>query len=339
MTEPGDPQRREGSRPASRGSKARREPPASSASSQAGRSFRPRSPAGASASEREVKRPDRGSKPPDRETKRQPSRSGGAVRAQPQGAAALASTRRVEPALPEDVTGRELDRQVRAELSSLAKPNADAVARHLVMAARLLHDDPEAAYAHALAAQRRAGRVGAVREATGLAAYAAGHYAEALAELRAARRISGDHSVLPIMADCERGLGRPEKALAVAADPLVGGLDPAVRIEMSIVVSGARRDLGQAAAAIQVLQSPHLRSEARDPWSARLFYAYAEALLAAGRTDEALAWFGSAAAADVSGETDAEERALELSGVTFAENDEDDPEGAAEEGEATEAGT
>jgi tetratricopeptide (TPR) repeat protein len=159
-----------------------------------------------------------------------------------------------------------------------------------------------------------------VREATGLAAYAAGHFAEALAELRAARRITGDHTVLPVIAECERALGRPNRALAVAADPVVASLDVAARVEMSIVASGARRDLGQPAAALQVLQSPHLRPDARDSWSPRLFYAYAEALLAAGRIAEALAWFGWAADADVIGETDADERVIELSGVTFEVN-------------------
>ena len=172
------------------------------------------------------------------------------------------SPRRVEPALPDDVTGRELDRAVRAELTSLASQNAEAVSRHLVMAGRLLDDDPEAAYAHAVAARDRAGRVAAVREAAGLAAYLTGRYAEALAELRAARRMSGDQSALPVMADCERGLGRPEKALAIASSPEVATLDAAGRAEMLIVASGARRDLGQPDAAALLLQGPELRARA-----------------------------------------------------------------------------
>ena len=130
--------------------------------------------------------------------------------------------RAVEPPLPEDVTGRELDRSVRDELSSLARINADIVARHLVMAGRLVDEDPELAYEHARAAQARAGRVGAVREAAGLAAYATGRFAEALSELRAARRITGDDTLLPVLADCERGLGRPERALALACQPRAG---------------------------------------------------------------------------------------------------------------------
>ncbi len=85
------------------------------------------------------------------------------------------------------------------------------------MAAQLLDEDPELAYAHAQAAQRRAGRVGLVREALGIAAYQVGHYEEALRELRTARRLTGSSEHLAVMADCERGLGRPERALDLAA--------------------------------------------------------------------------------------------------------------------------
>ena len=51
--------------------------------------------------------------------------------------------------------------------------------------------------------------------------------------------------------------------------------------------SGIRRDQGLAEAAVVVLQVPELTSGRLRPWSARLFYAYADALLAAGRVDEA----------------------------------------------------
>jgi tetratricopeptide (TPR) repeat protein len=239
--------------------------------------------------------------------------------------------RRDEPPLPADVTGAELDRSVRAELASLAKVNAEIVAKHLVVAARLLDSDPELAYQHARAARERAGRIGAVREAAGLAAYRAGQYADALSELRAARRISGDQSLLAVMADCERGLGRPERALAMTEAPEVSSLGAATRVELKIVASGARRDLGQPDAAVLVLQGPQLRPEMRRPWSARLFYAYAEALADAGRDDEAVTWLRHAAAADTDGETDAAERLDVIDGVgaDVAFLDEE-PEGAAD---------
>lgn len=214
--------------------------------------------------------------------------------------------------MPDDVSPGELDRTVRAELGSLAASTADAVGRHLAMAARLLAEEPEEAYRHAAAARDRAGRVAVVRETAGVAAYRTGRFGEALRELRAARRISGEPSLVPLIADCERALGRPEKALAMADAAELARLDPATRTELLIVASGARRDLGQPAAAVLLLQGPELSASRRRPWSARLFYAYAEALLADGRSDQAQAWFRHAADADESGETDANERLAEL---------------------------
>jgi tetratricopeptide (TPR) repeat protein len=203
---------------------------------------------------------------------------------------------------------------VRAELRQFPKDKADLVARHLVMTGLLIDDDPETAYAHALAARGGAGRVGAVREALGLTAYASGRYAEALAELRAARRITGVPDHLPVMADAERGLGRPERALALAKDPDAARLDAAGQVEMRIVLAGARRDLGQPEAAVAALQGPGLDPATLEPWTARLWYAYADALLAVGRTHEARDYFGAVAALDEDGETDAAERLVALDG-------------------------
>jgi tetratricopeptide (TPR) repeat protein len=226
-------------------------------------------------------------------------------------------------ALPDDVEPRMLDAEVRTELRSLSKDSADLVARHLVMTGRLLDEAPESALQHARAARALAGRVGAVREACGIAAYTAGEWTEALAELRAARRITGSPEHLAIMADCERALHRPERALSYADDPEVTRLGQSERVELVVVIAGARRDLGQADAAVLELQGPARRTKAARPWAARLWYAYADALLGAGRGDQAREWFCQAAAADPDGATDAAERVLEIDGVVFA--DLDDP--------------
>ena len=215
------------------------------------------------------------------------------------------------------MTGRELDREVLQELSSLSSLNATQVAKHLVMAGRTVDTDPETAYAHAVAAQRTAARLGAVREAVRLTAYLTGRYAEALAELRAARRITGANDHLPIMADCERGLGRPERALELAGSDEARRLDRSARIEMRLVSAGARGDLGQRDAAVVTLQVPELEEARVHPWSARLRYAYADALLAAGRAEEGREWMGRALEADLEGETDAGERLAALDGMSF----------------------
>jgi tetratricopeptide (TPR) repeat protein len=189
------------------------------------------------------------------------------------------------------------------------------VARRLVAAD--LAEDPEQAYQFALAARRLAARVGVVREACGIAAYRAGRWADALAELRTARRLTGRSSYLPLMADCERALGRPDRALSIINDPSVRDLGREVQIELRIVESGIRRDEGRPAAAVVALQVPELTDGRLRPWSAGLFYAYADALLDAGRLEEARDWFGRAAAADTGEETDAAERFESLDTAVF----------------------
>jgi tetratricopeptide (TPR) repeat protein len=217
-----------------------------------------------------------------------------------------------EPELPADLPAAELDRDARQELRNLPDTLAKRLTDHLVAAGLLLDEDPERAHAHAWYARSLAPRLAIVREAAGLTAYRTGEFAAALAELRAVRRMTGDPTHLPVMADAERGLGRPERALALAKDPDVRRLEPAARVELAIVVSGARRDLGEAEAAVVGLQGAALDSDRIEPWTPRLWYAYAEALLAAGRREDALRWFESAAAIDDDGETDADERVTEL---------------------------
>lgn len=219
------------------------------------------------------------------------------------------------PSAP-DVDVSLLGDDVRAELRALSPENADRVARHLVAAGQLVDIEPDRALSHARAARATAGRVGAVREATGIAAYAAGQWQEALSELRAARRINGDIGYLPLMADSERGLGRPERALALARSGEVARLGAAERVEMRIVEAGARRDLGQLDAALLVLQDAGVHRSEGQEWAVRLWYAYADALLAAGRRGEARQWFSAAADADSGGQTDADARLAEIDAAT-----------------------
>jgi len=188
-----------------------------------------------------------------------------------------------------------------------------------------LDSDPRLALQHARAAVYHAGRIAAARESLGIAAYMCGEFAEALREFRAALRISGDSSNWPMMADCERGLGRPGKALAMAGAPEASGLDLAGQIELRIVAAGARRDMGQVDAALVTLTCPELKIKNAE-WSGRLRYAYADALLASGRAEEALTWFEHAAAADPRQLTDALERIEELQGISveFADLEEDE---------------
>lgn len=222
--------------------------------------------------------------------------------------------------LPDDVEASALDKQTRSQLLTLSKDTAELVARHLVMAGRLLDDAPEEALKHTRAARALGGRVAAVREANGIASYLAGEWTEALSELRTARRMSGDPEHLPVMADCERALGRPDRALLLTQDPQGKALSPESRVELLIVGSGARRDLGQLEAAVAMLEVAALEGPVR-PWTVRLRYAYADALLAAGREADARAWFSRTVEADEEGDTDAEERLLALDGIVLEDHD------------------
>ncbi|WP_311836307.1 hypothetical protein [Cellulomonas fimi] len=220
---------------------------------------------------------------------------------------------RVEaPEVADDVQFSDLDRGVRARLRTLSKDNAEGVGHHLVMAGRLLDTDPELAYEHAQAAVRRAGRVDVVREAAGLAAYRTGRFAEALRELRTVRRLNGSSEHLAIMADCERGLGRPERALALGTSSEAEALEAEPAVELAIVVSGARLDLGEAEAALAVLSEAALErlGGATGVLAARVAQARAAALESLGRPEDAaaeLTAFTGAELAAAAGVTDEEE--------------------------------
>jgi hypothetical protein len=230
------------------------------------------------------------------------------------------------PRIPDSITEDDLSRDVKAELRGLPADLAATVGRYLVAAE--LASDPEQAYRFAQAARRIAARIGVVREVNGIAAYQTGRWAEALAELRAARRLTGRDEYLPLMADSERALGRLDAALELVHSDEARRLPRAAQIELRIVESGIRRDQGLADAAVLVLQVPELTDGRLRPWSARLFYAYGDALLAAGRPEAAREAFSRAVVADEQEETDALSRLDELDGVTFEDledyEDEDD---------------
>lgn len=216
------------------------------------------------------------------------------------------------PRIPDSIEAKQLAPEIRAELFTLDKTTADTVARHLVAAGELMDTDPEAALAHAQAARTRSGRIAAIREAVGVAAYHCGDWAQALSEFRAARRMGSKSQLLPLIADCERGVGRPEKAIDLARSEEAAQLTGDDADEMRIVAAGARADLGHLEQALAVLSSPSPDPSRTGSTAARLCYAYADILLALGRTDDALQWFLHAAAADTEGVTDAEDRVGEL---------------------------
>ncbi|MCI1257528.1 MAG: hypothetical protein LKG15_12765 [Corynebacterium provencense] len=217
-----------------------------------------------------------------------------------------------EPEIPSDVSPKELDPAIRQELRSLSKDNADKVAGHLIMAAALMDSDSDRALAHARAAKERGGRVPITRETLGIAAYHAGEWKEALTELRAARRMAGGPGLLAVMADCERGLGHPDKAVELGFSEEAAELDPEQRAELAIVVAGAHHDLGHATDAVDVLEPETRARDLPEVTALRVTYAYADALAFAGETGDAREWFRKAEKMDTHGVLDSADRLQEL---------------------------
>lgn len=194
------------------------------------------------------------------------------------------------PEIDDDITGRELDGATFRQLRALEPRNAETVAKHLAMAGRYLDIDPEFALEHAVAASRSAGRIAAVREAVGVAAYVAEDFELALRELRTHRRISGSVDHLALLVDCERALGRLPKAQEMIAEFKKEELPANVRVELAIVASGILSDQGKKSEAVVALQIPQLNPKRAFEYSPRLFSAYSDALANAGRNQEAERW-------------------------------------------------
>ncbi|WP_342373316.1 hypothetical protein PCC79_06295 [Propioniciclava soli] len=242
-----------------------------------------------------------------------------------------------EPDTPQDMDLRELPRAVRAELRSLSQETAEIVGAHLLKAGELVTSDPQLAYAHAEAARRRAARLAVTREATGETAYAAGEYAVALQEFRALRRMNGGTEFIAVMADCERALGRPDRALKLVREGLDAQPDFNQRVELRLVEAGTRLDQGQQAEALRVLKAEIEASAGKGSRAgrARLRYGYADLLEQSGDATGAERWFAAAAALDTEGETDAEDRVARLQGIVL-DLDEDALAGDAPEVDAAE---
>ena len=196
---------------------------------------------------------------PDRARRSQPQHTPDAEPPRPQG-----------PPIPPEIEARQLAPEVRRELTTLDRATADVVARHLVAAGELLDEDPEAALAHARAAPRSLGPDRRRPRGGGNRRIPLRRLGQALAELRAARRMGSKSPLLALIADCERGVGRPERAIELARGPEAAELTGDDADELRIVVAGARSDLGQREQALAILSTPQLDPKRTGQTAARL---------------------------------------------------------------------
>ena len=178
------------------------------------------------------------------------------------------------------------------------------------------------------------------REAAGEAAYAAGKYEIALHEFRALRRMNGGTEFVAAMADCERALGHPDRALKLVRDGLKEATEFAQRVELRLVEAGVRLDMGQADEAKRVLRAEIEASAGKGSRAARirLRYGYADVLEQSGDADAAERWFAAVAALDADGETDAADRVALLQGIVLEVDEDalvgDDPEPDSDESDS-----
>ncbi len=202
------------------------------------------------------------------------------------------------PLIPHEIQPEDLDMGVRVQLKTLSAENAEMTARHLAMVAYLAEQDPELAHRHAQAAASRAGRIPVVRETVGVTAYFVEDWALSLRELLAHRRMTNSNDHVPMMIDCERGLGRPQRGLELGRTIDRAALSADVRVSLAIAMSGARLDLEQNETALVELEIKELNPNSVFDYSPRLFWAYADTLEVLGREADAAKWADLAARAD-----------------------------------------
>lgn len=203
------------------------------------------------------------------------------------------------PMIPEEITEQDLDLLVRVQFKTLSPENAERVSRHLAMVNLLIEQDPELAHRHAIAAAERAGRIAVVRETLGVTAYTVGDFALALRELQTYRRLSGNNNQIPLMVDSERGLGRPDRALELGRSVNRAELEPGVRVNLAIAMSGARLDRGENDLALAELEISELNPSKVLEYSPHLFRAYAHTLEILQRDKDAQRWHNLADRAEI----------------------------------------
>jgi len=194
------------------------------------------------------------------------------------------------PLIPHDITPEDLEMGVRVQLKTLTAENAERVARHLAMVAILGDQDIELAHLHAMAAADRAGRIAVVRETLAITAYMVEDWALSLREFLTHRRMTASNEHLPMMVDCERGLGRPKRALELGRSVERADLPAETRVNLAIAMSGARIDLGENELALSELEIRELDPSRVFEYSPPLFWAYSDTLELLGRAAESKKW-------------------------------------------------
>ena len=199
------------------------------------------------------------------------------------------------------------------ELQRVTRPTQvrDAIAR-LSRAVELLErGDSGAAVAEATKAKQFSSRSASVREVLGLALYGQERWQDALAELKAYRRMTGRPDQNHVIADCLRAVGKPSEAVPLAEEELRSKVSNEAKAEAVIVAASALADQSRFTEALAFLGRARTRADVAEPYTLRLWYVRGDILARAGRREEAAIEFRKVMRHDATA-FDAAERLAEL---------------------------
>ena len=194
-----------------------------------------------------------------------------------------------EPKMPKGLEWSMLSKDERERLRGLSKEHAENIGLHILAAYAQEENDPENALAHAKWAAKQASRIDIARETLAFIAYRQGDYKLAMREFRTAYRMNGFLDYLPFIADCERGVGNPKKAIELAMSDDAKYLRGEAKAEMFLVYAGALGDLELWDKAIQIVHTLGRSKGLAGAYRMRAVQAEQYFLEEAGRTDEAVA--------------------------------------------------
>lgn len=194
-----------------------------------------------------------------------------------------------EPKMPKGIEWSMLSTDDRERLRGLSKEHAENIGLHILAAYTLEERDPELALEHAKWVAHQASRIDFARETLAFVAYRQGDYKLALREFRTAFRMNGFLDYLPFIADCERGMGEPKKAIETAMSDDAKYLRGESKAEMFLVYAGALGDLELWNKAIEIVHTLGRSKGLAGEYRIRAVQAEQYFLEQAGRSDEAVA--------------------------------------------------
>jgi tetratricopeptide (TPR) repeat protein len=135
----------------------------------------------------------------------------------------------------------------------------------------------------------------AARELYGLVLYRLGRWRQAARELRQFHALSGSFDQHPVIADCERALGRYKKVRELWDELRRAGVDREVLSEGRLVMAGTLADEGDLQAAIDLLSPESKGRKNPDLAHIRTWYSLADLYERAGDLPRARELFGRVA--------------------------------------------